>query len=190
MRAQSHLTLCNPMESRLLCAWNFPGKNTEMGCQFLLQGLFPTQGLNPSLPQPPHCRQLHYNRATWDEYFLRIRMSHMVWGAELNYKTCSLSIWNPHSWGQGQSLMIPLSPIPQPGTHGRHTAEAQYTNLWVNGVSGFKWPKRSRLETKTNSLKERISLSCRKQRETEGDDHVVRSCMIQILSTKGPISSS
>ena len=32
--------------SRLLCLWNFPGKNTRVGCQFLLQGIFPTQGLN------------------------------------------------------------------------------------------------------------------------------------------------
>ena len=34
--------------SRLLCPWNFPGKNT-VGYQFLLQELFPTQGLNPRL---------------------------------------------------------------------------------------------------------------------------------------------
>ena len=29
--------------------WNFPNKNTGMGCHFLLQGIFPTQGLNPHL---------------------------------------------------------------------------------------------------------------------------------------------
>ena len=33
--------------SRLLRPWNFPGKNTEGGCHFLLQGNFPTQGSNP-----------------------------------------------------------------------------------------------------------------------------------------------
>ena len=32
--------------TRLLCPWNFPGKNTGVGCHFLLQGIFPTQGLN------------------------------------------------------------------------------------------------------------------------------------------------
>ena len=26
-----------------------PGKNTRMGCHFLLQGIFPTQGSNPHL---------------------------------------------------------------------------------------------------------------------------------------------
>ena len=35
--------------ARLLCVWNFPGKNTGVGCRFLLQGTFPTQGLNPAL---------------------------------------------------------------------------------------------------------------------------------------------
>ena len=31
--------------TRLLCPWNFPGKNIGMGRLFLLQGIFPTQGL-------------------------------------------------------------------------------------------------------------------------------------------------
>ena len=34
--------------TRLLCAWDFPGKNTGVVCHFLLQGIFPTQRLNPS----------------------------------------------------------------------------------------------------------------------------------------------
>ena len=36
------------MESTyLLCPWDFPGKNTGVGCHFLLQGIFATHGLNP-----------------------------------------------------------------------------------------------------------------------------------------------
>ena len=35
--------------TRLLYPWNFPSKNTGMGCHFLHQGIFPTQGLNPHL---------------------------------------------------------------------------------------------------------------------------------------------
>ena len=31
----------------LLCPWNSPGKNTGVGSHSLLQGIFPTQGLNP-----------------------------------------------------------------------------------------------------------------------------------------------
>ena len=39
--AQSCLTLCNPWTvacTRLLHLWDFPGKNTGVGCYFLLQG--------------------------------------------------------------------------------------------------------------------------------------------------------
>ena len=32
--------------TRLLCPWDLPGKTTRMCCHFLLQGIFPTQGLN------------------------------------------------------------------------------------------------------------------------------------------------
>ena len=32
--------------ARLLWAWNFLGKNSGVGCLFLLQGTFPTQGSN------------------------------------------------------------------------------------------------------------------------------------------------
>ena len=35
--------------ARLLCPWGSPGKNTGVGCHFLLQGIFLTQGLNPGL---------------------------------------------------------------------------------------------------------------------------------------------
>ena len=35
----------------------FPGKSTGVGCHFLLQGIFLTEGSNPGLP---HCRQALY----------------------------------------------------------------------------------------------------------------------------------
>ena len=35
-----------PTPARLLCSWDFPGKKTGVGSQFLLQGIFPTQGSN------------------------------------------------------------------------------------------------------------------------------------------------
>ena len=53
---QSYPTLCNPMTpARLLCPQNFPGKNTGVGCHFLLQGIVATQGSNLGLL---HCRQI------------------------------------------------------------------------------------------------------------------------------------
>ena len=52
--AQLCSILCDPME---YSPWNSPGQNTGVGSLSLLQGMFPTQGLNPGLP---HCRQILY----------------------------------------------------------------------------------------------------------------------------------
>ena len=41
----------------LYSPWNSPGQNTGVGSPSLLQGIFPTQGLNLGLP---HCRQILY----------------------------------------------------------------------------------------------------------------------------------
>ena len=40
---------------RLYSPWNSPHQNTGLGSLSLLQGIFPTQGLNPGLP---HCRRI------------------------------------------------------------------------------------------------------------------------------------
>ena len=52
--AQSCLTLCDPV----VCPWNSPGKNTGVGCHYLLQGIFLMQGFSPGLL---HCRQILYS---------------------------------------------------------------------------------------------------------------------------------
>ena len=68
----NHLILCRPLllppsifpsirvfssesalwVTRLFCPWNFPGKNTGVGCPFLLQGIFLTQASSPCLLRP------------------------------------------------------------------------------------------------------------------------------------------
>ena len=57
---QLYPTLCDPTESSLSSSSvhrNSPGKNTGVGCHFLLQRIFPTQGSNPGLL---HCREILY----------------------------------------------------------------------------------------------------------------------------------
>ena len=58
---QSCLTLCHPVDCSLPGSSVHgisPRKNTGVGCHFLLQGLFPTQGSNPGLQ---HCRWILYH---------------------------------------------------------------------------------------------------------------------------------
>ena len=55
--AQSWPTLCDPMDCSLPGSpvhGNSLGKNTGVGCHALLQGIFPTQGLNPGLQHCTH----------------------------------------------------------------------------------------------------------------------------------------
>ena len=62
--AKSRLTLLRPhglKPARLLCPWNFPGKNSGVDSHFLLQWIFLTQGLNPYLLSKRHllhCRRI------------------------------------------------------------------------------------------------------------------------------------
>ena len=64
VRVCVHTCVCSVMSSslqpyglrpaRLLCPWNLPGKNTGVGCHFLLQSIFQTQGSNPCLSHLLH----------------------------------------------------------------------------------------------------------------------------------------
>ena len=44
----------------LLFPWDSPGKNAGIGCHFLLQGIFPTQGSNLHFLCLLHCRKILY----------------------------------------------------------------------------------------------------------------------------------
>ena len=62
--AQLSPPLCDPMDCSPLGSsvhGDSPGKNTGVGCQSLLQGIFPTQGLNPGFS---NCMQILYHLAT------------------------------------------------------------------------------------------------------------------------------
>ena len=54
--AQLCLILCNPMD--YYSPWNSPDQNTEVGSLSVLQGIFPSQGLNTGLP---HCRRILFS---------------------------------------------------------------------------------------------------------------------------------
>ena len=52
--------------TRLLCPWDSPGKNTGVGCRFLLQWIFPTQGSNPHLLCLLHWQTNFLPLGTWE----------------------------------------------------------------------------------------------------------------------------
>ena len=58
--------------------WNSPGKNSGVGCHFLLQGIFPTQGSNPG---HLHCGQTLY------------QLSHQWVLSQGKFKSCLWDGW-------------------------------------------------------------------------------------------------
>ena len=98
--AQSCLTLCNPMECGLPGSSvheDSPGKNTGVGCHFLLQEIFPTQGSNPGLL---HCRQMLYCLSHQGNYSTYIALhshtqQHNIVLYVLSHSVISDSLW-PH----------------------------------------------------------------------------------------------
>ena len=53
--------------TRVLCPWSFPSKTIGVGCCFLLQGVFPTQGTNPYLLHL-HANSLPLSHLLWSKY--------------------------------------------------------------------------------------------------------------------------
>ena len=63
--------------ARLFCPWNFPGKNTEMGCHFLIQGNFPIPGIKPESSISPTLGSGFFTTsATWEDpsYMLKMKV--------------------------------------------------------------------------------------------------------------------
>ena len=70
--------------TKLLCPWDFQGKSTGVGCHFLLQGIFPTQGSNPGLS---HCRQMLYRLSQLGRVLLH-KPEQITFFLGLNFPTC------------------------------------------------------------------------------------------------------
>ena len=89
-------TIAQP--TRLLCPWDFSRRHTGVGCHFLLQCFFPTQGSNPSLLSLLHCRWILYHQA--------IREAPLLCGR------------SPQNWGR----QWPPTPVLLPGkSHGQRS---------------------------------------------------------------------
>ena len=123
---QSCPTLCDPMDCRLLCPWDSPGKSTGVGCHFLFQGIFSTQGLNPGL-----LCLLHWQAgslplaATWEahtKYVINWVTRKITWGLlEIMEEAVSGSSYCPLGWWpKGQRLGL----LNQISTRGLPVAES------------------------------------------------------------------
>ena len=99
--------------TRLLCPWDFPGNSTGVDCHFLLQGIFPNQGLNPGLP---HCR--HWSEPPWGGSYSNPCKKRRLGPKHTQKKDCVKTRRQPRGvgWGgrregvsKGRDICIPLA---------------------------------------------------------------------------------
>ena len=109
----SRVQLCDNglLPSRLLCPWNFPGKNIGMDCHFLLQGIFPTQESHPGLL---HYRQILYWLSYEGSWFWLFGFIHQIcWilydrhSGQLKTKTSVVAFMKLVSGDKKKSVIFP-----------------------------------------------------------------------------------
>ena len=122
--AQLCPTLCNPT----VYPWNSPGQNTGVGSLSFLQGVFPTQGLNPGCP---HCRRIlyqlshkgspnecinikkkkvhpfaHYSSDFWGPHFVAGRMLVLVSLLGIEPEPPAVETWSLNHWVTREDPMV------------------------------------------------------------------------------------
>ena len=139
--------------TKFLRPWDSPGKNTGVGCHFLLQGIFLTQESNPGLQ---HCRQI-LNRLSYQGspnlgcMQVKIRSTSLLllisskWNRWANFQWPLLSsiwywqveIWT--SWASIQFICFYSWLLSHPGSHDPLTSSpaSQWWNLFQSGVGGY-----------------------------------------------------
>ena len=111
--------------SSLLCPWDFPGKNTAVGCHFLFQGIFLTQRSNRHLL---HGWRILYYWATWKPWLISVRFNRSV---------MSDSLW-PHESQHAR----PPCPSPTPRVHSNSRPLSQWCHPAISSsVVPFSCPQ-------------------------------------------------
>ena len=94
----------------LYSPWNSPGQNTGVGSLSLLQGIFPTQGLNPSLL---HCRWMKFNPILTLSTQRQQQIPQVKGSVLQEHRILQTSIASPGyylcSWQAGYKLEVPMT---------------------------------------------------------------------------------
>ena len=120
-----------PRTARLLCPWDSPGKNTGVGCPFILQVIFPTQCSNSGLP---HCRDTPYclsHQGNSELQFVGTNPPlvncHRVWLTRVLEKLCGINlVWEASVHEQYKknsaecTLVVPNHYVGLAYPHSRH----------------------------------------------------------------------
>ena len=81
---------------RLLCPWDFPGKNTRLGSHSLLQGIFVAQGFNPGVLHYRHILHCLSPQASPVPLISNAPQGNHIWC--IIFMVCMVYIWH-HIYG-------------------------------------------------------------------------------------------
>ena len=129
--------------TKLLCPQDSPGKNTGVGCHFLLQGIFRTQGSNMRLLRLLHCRQVLYRLSHQGSPKVAIQFSSVAQLCPtvcdpMNCSTPGLPVHHQlpeftqtHVHWVGDAIQ-PSHPLPSPSPPAPNPSQHQGLFQWVN----------------------------------------------------------
>ena len=127
--------------ARLFSLWDFPGKNTGVGCHFLLQGIFLTQGSNQQL-----LHLLHWQAGSLPRVPPGWSVNHSLRSDFCKPTDCSLPGSSVHGVPQArilESLAIPFSrgsSWPKDRTQVSCIA-ARFFTIWTTGKHHLEGPQ-------------------------------------------------
>ena len=101
--------------------WGLPGKNIRVGCHFLLQGIFPTQGSNPGLL---HCR---WSPALWADSLMTEPPGKHIYDCLPNF-SCTFSDFIANHLNRGKQA--------RPGGHSRMNLAERVFNSCACTITG------------------------------------------------------
>ena len=101
--------------ARLLGPWESPGKTTGVVCKALLQGIFPTQGLNPGFS---HCKQILHH--------LSYKGSPVKGSVQFSSVQFSLSVVSDSLRPHESQHARPPCPSPTPGVYPNSCPSSQW----------------------------------------------------------------
>ena len=132
--------------ARLLYPWDSPGKNTGVGFHDLLQGIFPTQGLNLGILHLLHWQVSSLNLRKCNRLHFWIPITFMIW-LHVTLKYFTLKTHHPFEWTVGplRAGLCVSCDFGSPAeylSHDSHVTMVQ--NEWRNETLDFSYPWRQR----------------------------------------------
>ena len=97
--------------ARLLCPCDSPGKNTGVGCHFLLQEMFSTQGSNLCLMSPPVAGGFFTTSATWEAVAFIVWQSRVWMQVSWENQAKTVTLFWSQPWESHPITAVSLKPL-------------------------------------------------------------------------------